>query len=558
MALWLGFACTAQGAPPEGIHKIQHVVMIMQENRSFDSYFGTYPGAHGIPAGVCVPDPVHGGCVRPYHDNEVSNTGGPHGGTSSVADIDGGKMDGFVATAEKAMECGGPNPSCGGCKAKGSCIGVMGYHDAREIPNYWTYAKNYVLQDNMFESSSSWSLPEHLYMVSAWSAVCPLGNPEPSACRNSLDPHHPAAWWGGPLDEERATYAWTDVTYQLAKANVSWRYYILEGPEPDCQIDESLTCAPVPQHPETPGIWNPLADFTTVKQDGQLENIQSLSNFYTAVHTQPSCGLPNVAWINPNITVSEHPPSLISTGQAYVTTLVNSIMRSPCWGSTAIFVSWDDWGGFYDHVVPPVVDQNGYGLRVPGLVISPYAKAGYLDHQMLSHDSYLRFVQDAFLGGARLNPSTDGRPDPRLDMREEAPGVGDLANDFNFSQSPRPPMLLSPHPPPGPPSPPPGGGLNAPTVTVGPPSSPTSTSATLNGAVNPNGGAVGDCHFDYDTSTSYKSSVPCIPAPGSGETAVPVSARVEGLKPETDYHFRLVATNAGGTGTNSGLFSTRR
>ena len=115
-------------------------------------------------------------------------------------------------------------------------------------------------------------------------------------------------------------------------------------------------------------------------------------------------------------------------------------MRSPAWRSTAIFVSWDDWGGFYDHVRPPAIDENGYGLRVPGLVISPYARAGFVDHQLLSHDTYLRFIEDVFLGGARLDPATDGRPDPRPSVRERL--TGDLRRDFDFSQPPRAPMLL--------------------------------------------------------------------------------------------------------------------
>jgi phospholipase C len=105
-------------------------------------------------------------------------------------------------------------------------------------------------------------------------------------------------------------------------------------------------------------------------------------------------------------------------------------------------LSWDDWGGFYDHVVPPKVDENGYGLRVPGLVISPYAKKGFIDHQTLSFDAYVKFIEDDFLGGARIDPKTDGRPDPRPNVREDSPLLGNLVADFDFSQPPRPPMVL--------------------------------------------------------------------------------------------------------------------
>jgi phospholipase C len=126
--------------------------------------------------------------------------------------------------------------------------------------------------------------------------------------------------------------------------------------------------------------------------------------------------------------------------------VVNAVMRSKDWSSTAIFLVWDDWGGFYDHVKPPTVDNQGYGLRVPGLVISPYAKRGYVDHQVLSQDAYLKFIEDDFLHGQRLNPKTDGRPDPRPDVRESAKILGNLVTDFNFKQKPRPPLILRPYP----------------------------------------------------------------------------------------------------------------
>ena len=121
-------------------------------------------------------------------------------------------------------------------------------------------------------------------------------------------------------------------------------------------------------------------------------------------------------------------------------------MRGPQWKSTAIFVSWDDWGGFYDHVRPPEVDQNGYGLRVPGLVISPYARKGLVDHQTLSFDAYVKFIEDDFLHGQRLDPLTDGRPDSRPDVRENQAILGTLVRDFSFKQKPRPALILDPHP----------------------------------------------------------------------------------------------------------------
>jgi phospholipase C len=130
--------------------------------------------------------------------------------------------------------------------------------------------------------------------------------------------------------------------------------------------------------------------------------------------------------------------------------LINAVMRGPDWNSSAIFLSWDDWGGFYDHVPPPTVDGNGYGLRVPAIVISPYARRGFIDHETLSHDAFLKFIEDVFLGGARLDPKKDGRPDQRPDVREDAAVLGDLSRDFDFTQAPRPPLVLPLNPAPGP------------------------------------------------------------------------------------------------------------
>jgi phospholipase C len=417
-----------------GIQKIQHVIVIMQENRSFDSYFGTYRGAEGIPglAGhpgsvPCLPDPGTSGCDKPFHDTSLVNGGGPHGKPAGVADIGGGAMNGFVQTAEQALggQCAtGANPDCAG----GVQQDVMGYHTAAEIPNYWAYAKNFVLQDHMFQSDLSWSLPSHLYMVSAWSASCPTAN-DATSCTNEDQ---------RPKGTQPRPYAWTDITYLLHRAGVSWGYYVFPGTQPDCAND-AITCRALPQDANTPNIWNPLPRFATVAKDGELGNIQPVANFYAAAKNGT---LPAVSWVAPADAVSEHPPSSVGVGEDYVTGLVNTVMQGPDWNSTAIFLAWDDWGGFYDHVRPPGVDVNGYGLRVPALVISPYARKGFVDHQTLSFDAYLKFIEDDFLSGQRLDPTTDHRPDHRPDVRESAPILGNLVTDFNFNQAPRAPLVL--------------------------------------------------------------------------------------------------------------------
>ncbi|HKI93576.1 MAG TPA: alkaline phosphatase family protein [Gaiellaceae bacterium] len=438
-------------APLTGIHKIRHVVVIMQENRSFDSYFGTYPGADGIPMRngvptVCAPDPRTHRCVKPYHDTADRNAGGPHDHIDAVRDIAGGKMNGFIVSAEEGrhLACTASVTSVNtpSCSLSPNAPDAMGYHDWHEIPNYWAYAKNFVLQDHMFQPDLSWSMPAHLYMVSGWSAKCSVKG-DPASCVDAVQ--SPGSPPGEAQDPSGAIpdYAWTDLTYLLHKNHVSWRYYVAKGNQPDC-ADSAMFCAPVPQNSKTPGIWNPLPWFDTVRQDRQLGNIAPLQQFYNAARTGT---LPAVSWLSPAQAVSEHPPGLVSTGQAYVTGVINAIMHSKDWSSTAIFLSWDDWGGFYDHVRPPTVDAQGYGLRVPGLVISPYARRGYIDHQVLSHDAYLKFIENDFLNGQRLNPKTDGRPDPRPDVRENAKILGNLVKDFNFNQTPRPPLLLPVHPP---------------------------------------------------------------------------------------------------------------
>jgi phospholipase C len=363
--------------------------------------------------------------MRPFHSPNLVNFGGPHSVVDSDGDINAGNMDGFVERGEHAKQTQCPNALVPQCV--GSSLDVMTYHTDRELPNYWQYAKNYVLQDNLFELVDSNSVPAHLYMVSGWSARCPKAG-DPMSCVSTA----------APGTDSKGEYDWTDVTYLLHANGISWKYYVNSGAEPDCRAGE-MQCAPSAQGAQVPSIWNPLPLFSDVKSDVQLDNIVPFDQFYIDA---AAGNLPQVAWIVPNEENSEHPPASISNGQAYVTGIINAIMESPSWSSTAIFLSWDDWGGFYDHINPPQIDANGYGLRVPGLVISPYAKRGFIDHQILSHDAYLKFIEDTFMTGQRLDPATDGRPDARPTVRENATMLGNLMEDFDFTQSPLPPLIL--------------------------------------------------------------------------------------------------------------------
>ena len=221
------------------------------------------------------------------------------------------------------------------------------------------------------------------------------------SCTTDLErPGHPA-----PGPSGVPPYAWTDLTYLLDRAGVSWRYFVQKGAQPDCTNAGDMVCPPLWQSPRTPDIWNPLPGFRPCTRTGNSRTSRrgrATSRWHGAVGSRRCRGSCRTG---PTANTRRHRSR---AGQAWVTRVMNAAMRSPDWNHTAIFLSWDDWGGFYDHVVPPTLNGQGLGLRVPGLVISPYAQTGMIDHQTLSPDAYLRFIEDDFLGGQRLDPA-DGR-----------------------------------------------------------------------------------------------------------------------------------------------------
>ncbi len=402
---------TPAGSPvplTTGLEKLQHFVFIMQENRSFDSYFGTYPGAEGLPADICLPDPRGGPCISPFHDPNDVNRGAGHGWDDAWGDIDGGKMDGFLVRSfatrlpTAARLCSPPGTTC---PPGSNPYDVMGWHDSREIPNYWNYARLYVLQDHMFESVASYSLPAHLYMLAAQSGG-----------------------YVGNAQAKPTEYSFPEITLLLGSGQITWKYYVTSGTKPDPQTGHTMgSLAAREKHPHDYTFWNPLPAFPKVANDpAQNSRLVDTSEFY---QDAANGTLPQVCWVIPSEAVSEHPPAGVREGMAYVTGLINAVMQGPEWSSSAIFLAWDDWGGFYDHVAPPKVDQYGYGIRVPSLVISPYAKQGYIDHRTYSFDSWLRLVELRF--GVASMTGRDAGADPMLD-------------GFDFAQEPRLPVILLP------------------------------------------------------------------------------------------------------------------
>ena len=488
---------------------IDHFVYIIQENISFDHYFGTFPGANGIPVGAKFAfQPGQPSTVSPFH---LHATAVPHDLNHSwqAAHVaaDGGKMDGFlwaewpialsfywkgelpkpdpedVVPVEKSLlkreelairrrvahllarfdlnhnkkldatELGkklGVSPEraskvlsqydrdgdneldpeelrkllgsqdnygeteairAGQLPTKHAdhppagptppwVLNTLSYYDWHEIPNYWEYARRFVLCDQFFSSLAGPSEPNHLYTVAAKSGGL-VNNPN-YRNRNGNRAHGVV---GGDTD---AVYTFPTMAELLQNTHVSWKYY-----------DEK-------PNPQLHSVWNPLPGFRQFQQSPELmSHLVGMNQFYDDAK---SGHLPQVCWIVPNGADSEHPPSDSARGMWHVTDLVNAIMQSSAWSSTVIIITWDDYGGFYDHVAPPPVDQFGYGPRVPALVISPYARPGFCCHTTFDFTSPLKLIEERF----NLKPLTsrDGEANDMLDC-------------FNFQQKPVAPDVIT-------------------------------------------------------------------------------------------------------------------
>lgn len=327
---------------------IQHLVFLTQENHTFDNYFGTRPGVDGIPPNTCMP--VNPGkptpCIKPFHITDKGNTDPDHTGKDFNAQYDNGKMDGFVSMYTAEGEDGS---------------GVMAYYDASDLPYYWNIADNYVLFDHFFSSARDGSPPNHMFEVTATNGF-PIGSTDIP----------PGGWGNLPTIFDR-----------LEAAGVSWKFYV-ENYNPAINFRTPAA------NDQAQLIWVPLLGYARYLDSPELmSHIVDLSQYYKDAAAGT---LPAVAYIEPSGD-SEHPPGRVQSGETLVRGLLSSLMRSTDWSSSAFLWTYDDWGGYYDHVKPPQVDKYGYGFRVPALAVGPYAKKDFVDSTQLDFTSVLKFIE---------------------------------------------------------------------------------------------------------------------------------------------------------------------
>jgi phospholipase C len=362
---------------------IKHFMVLMQANHSFDNYFGTYPGADGMPAGTCVPsDPLaaDGNCVKPFHLD--GRRIAPMGQSPEIyaAQYNNGAMNGFVSAFEHWRGVGDQ---------------AMGYYDDRDIPFYWNVADNYVLFDRLFTSAAGSSVWNHMF----WTTGTP-GNP-------AADELSPTGFDAVPTIFDR-----------LQAAGVSWKFYVQDY-RPEINIR-----TPGSGHAAAQLVRVPLLNYNRYLDDPALNSrIVDMSEYYKDLANGT---LPAVSFMSP-AGASEHPPSSVQAGERFVSSLVDALMTSSAWDSSAFMWTYDDWGGWYDHVSPPAVDAYGYGFRSPGLLVSAYAKKGHVDHTTLDFTSELKFIENNW--GV-----------PPLASRDAA--ANDITTAFDFSAPPRAATLL--------------------------------------------------------------------------------------------------------------------
>lgn len=374
---------------PADLTTITHWVFLIKENRTFDHYFGTFPGANGATSGTISTGQV----ISLGHTPDVM----PDDLTHTWASI------------QTAMNYGRMNKFDVGCVDRDIC---MTQFTQQDIPNYWAYASTFTLADAAFSSHHGVSFPNHLYTVAAQSGGS-IDNPPMKSnawgCDSAAGTVVPWLNSQGYLSNVYPCFDFATLADSMENAGLTWGYY-------------------APSQGERGYSWSALDAINHIRNTSLwAEHVFPAAQFITDAAS--TTRLPALSWVTPPGFQSEHPEGTgVCAGENWTVSMINAIMQGPNWSSTAIVLTWDDYGGFYDHVAPPQTDSYGLGPRVPWIIISPYAKPGYVSHTAYEYSSFLKTVEERFA----LAPLTD---------RDE--NANDLLDSFDFTQNPLPPLVLS-------------------------------------------------------------------------------------------------------------------
>ena len=359
---------------------IKHVIIMIQENRSFDNLFAHYGhGADGASEGKCVylgTTKTH--VYRLVKSHLIAPVAGNYAWGNFTHDVDGGKMDGF-------------------CNAIASGYGKVPYEyvDPTEIAPYWSIAQQYVLGDRMFSTMGSGSLEAHQDLIrgdTVWKtnpSESIVDNPAPPwGCDSARGEKTSLLRYDGTYLRQQGPYPcfrWKTLRDLLDAKGVSWKYY-----SPITMVAGS-----------NGGIWNAFLAIDQVYHGREwTTNVTNSPPYEMQIFTDIKNGkLPAVSWLIPDAYNSDHAGETQDYGPSWVASVVNAVGQSPYWNDTAVVVVWDDWGGWYDHVVPPKFNYYGGGIRVPCLIVSAYSRKGYVDHTTWAFGSILRYVEDTFALG---------------------------------------------------------------------------------------------------------------------------------------------------------------
>ena len=364
---------------------IQHFIVVMQQNHTFDNYFGTYPGANGVPPNTCMPislsNPDGTDCVAPFWIDTYPLEDLNHSDTTFEYQYQDGKMNGFVEALNRLNQDGAL---------------AMGYYDEQDLPYYWNLADQFVLFDNYFSSARTGSITNRMFSIAG----------RPGAEFNRI----PEQGFGDI----------PTIFDKLEERGISWKYYIKDyNPELNYRSLQDLDFLP----PQVQ--WVPLLGYDRFLDDPELfSHIVDLDEYYIDLENGT---LPAVSYVL-LLGATEHPLGDLSLGQRTTRTMIQMLMQSDAWESSALLITYDDWGGWYDHVAPPKVDKYGYGFRVPAMLVSAYAHQGYIDHTLLDHTSLLKFIEENW----EIPP-----------LAERDAKANNFLSAFDFTAPPREPVFIS-------------------------------------------------------------------------------------------------------------------